>query len=87
MEKSKNTTLADASMEVGLSQGRISQLIHGYTHKGRGEHYLPLLEEELHWVHEMRGRRIYTVITPEGMELLRKVKNRDIRQKKEHPEK
>lgn len=82
MSKTKNLTLTQSAELTGLSRSRISQLIHGYEHKGRGERYLALLKEELHWRHEVRRNRMHTVITPDGIEVLRRVKRGEVQQKK-----
>ncbi len=74
--------MPEAAAESGLSRGTISQLIHGYEHKGRGERSIPVLKGGVHWSHELRGWRVHTGITPKGVERLRRVKNCEVRQKK-----
>ena len=78
MPESNNLTLKEAADAVGLSQGRISQLIHGYDQKNRGHRHHPRLVEGVHWCHEKRGNRVRTVITPLGVEYLRMMKNESV---------
>lgn len=75
-------TLQDAAQRAGMSRSRVSQLIHGYKKDDRKESYLPVLEEGKHWTYEIRGRRMYTVVTPAGLAMLKRIKAGKVQQGK-----
>jgi transcriptional regulator with XRE-family HTH domain len=76
--RARRYSIAEVSEEVGLSKGRISQIINGYSRlakDGTAKEFPALLQEDLHFFRERSRAQERVYITTSGIKELRKIRD------------